>query len=36
MVFDKLEGMGQNSPLSKVGDQNSKSGATIQSWGLTI
>ena len=28
--------MGRNSPLGKVGDQNSKLGATIRSWGLTI
>ena len=32
----QLEGVGRNSPLSKVGDKNSKLGATIKSWGLTI
>ena len=36
MVFDKLEDVGQNSPLSKVWDQDSKFGATIKSWGQTI
>ena len=34
--FIELEGVGRNSPLGKVGDQNSKLGATIMSWGLTI
>ena len=32
----KLEGVGRYSPLSKVGDQNSKLDATIKSWGLTV
>ena len=29
LFFELLEGVGRNSPLSKVGDQNSKLGATI-------